>query len=454
MPATRPLSRVFTVGCLLLLTIATAVAGYVQKRPCLENNWANGFQYTHHCYSDIYPLYSAEKLDVGALPYRDHPVEYPVLIGGTMLVAGNAARSSGSENPAILYYQITAVILGASLLLVLATTGLLAGRRRWDLLLVAVSPVVVIYAFYNWDLLAMALAGLGMEAWRRRRPDVAGVLFGLGAATKLYPAFLLVVLLPLCFRAGRMRAWTTAAASGVAAWIAVNLPVYLLYPDGWLRFYRLNRERGSEIDTVWYQIGYLTSHFTSGPGKRVHDLVAPSLEPGESPSALNLITLAALALLWLLIYVVVLRAPVRPRVPQVAFLVVVAFLLVNKVWSPQYSIWYVPLLVLALPRKGIFAALQIADWVVFLGVMGYLAFWIDPNIGVEAMPFFQSVWIRNAFLLIISALIIRDMYRPEKDLVRRDGVDDPAGGVLDAAPDDWPSWWRYSRARRKSMSAA
>jgi hypothetical protein len=30
---------------------------------------------------------------------------------------------------------------------------------------------------------------------------------------------------------------------------------------------------------------------------------------------------------------------------------------------------------------------------------------------------------------------VRDILRPQADLVRRDGDDDPAGGVLDGAPD-------------------
>jgi hypothetical protein len=34
-----------------------------------------------------------------------------------------------------------------------------------------------------------------------------------------------------------------------------------------------------------------------------------------------------------------------------------------------------------------------------------------------------------------EALVVRDVLRPELDVVRQDGVDDPAGGVLDGAPD-------------------
>ena len=61
------------------------------------------------------------------------------------------------------------------------------------------------HAFTNWDLLAVALTTLGMWAWARRRPVLAGVLLGLGVAAKLYPLLLLGALFLLCLRAGRLR---------------------------------------------------------------------------------------------------------------------------------------------------------------------------------------------------------------------------------------------------------
>lgn len=439
--------RLVTFFCLLFLTFVMAWAGYVQKRPCLDNSWQDAFQYTRHCYSDIVPLYHAEKLADGALPYRDHPVEYPVLIGGAMLVASDAARPYEPAVRPRRNYQINVLMLTAALLAVVITTAMLGGRRRWDAAMVAVAPVMLVYEFYNWDLYAMAFAGFGMEAWRRRRPELAGVLLGLGAATKIYPAFLLVALLPLCFRAGRMRDWFAASITATGAFVAVNLPIYLNYREGWLEFWRLSRRRGAEIDTIWYQVGHLTERFSGGIGKTVHDLVAPDLSGQRQPSALNLMTLVALVVLWSLIYVVVLRAPSRPRIAQVAFLIIVAFLLVNKVWSPQYALWYLPLGVLALPRWRIFALWQVLEVSVFIGVMGYLAFWVNRDHGVSAGPFFTAVVFRNLMLLTMSGLIIRDMYRPNHDVVRRDGVDDPAGGVLDGTDDRWPAWWPLRTSR-------
>jgi uncharacterized membrane protein len=44
-------------------------------------------------------------------------------------------------------------------------------------------------------------------------------------------------------------------------------------------------------------------------------------------------------------------------------------------------------------------------------------------------------------VLVLCALVVRQIYRPEDDLVRWGGrVDDPAGGVFDRAADAPPSW--------------
>ena len=69
---------------------------------------------------------------------------------------------------------------------------------------------------------------------------------------------------------------------------------------------------------------------------------------------------------------VVLTATRRPRLAQVAFLVVAAFLLTNKVWSPQFSLWLVPLAVLALPHRRILLAWMTIDMLVWVPRMLYL----------------------------------------------------------------------------------
>ncbi|HPY25976.1 MAG TPA: hypothetical protein PLK19_16835, partial [Mycobacterium sp.] len=52
-----------------------------------------------------------------------------------------------------------------------------------------------------------------------------------------------------------------------------------------------------------------------------------------------------------------------------------------------------------------------------------------------------TVLVRDVAVLVLVGLVIRQIYRPGADLVRRRGVDDPAGGVFDRAPDAFPDRW-------------
>jgi len=299
-----------------------------------------------------------------------------------------------------------------------------SGRRPWDGALVGLSPLLFVQAFTNWDLFAVALASLGLWAWARRRPALAGVLLGLGVAAKLYPLVLLGALFLLCLRAGRLRAWLRCAAAAAAAWLAVDLPVVVLAPANWGRFFRLNSSRPADPDTLWNLLLHADRRLLDGP-----------LAPGQTPVVLNAVVAGCLVLLAGAATVLVLRAPVRPRVGQLAFLLVAGFLLVNKVWSPQYSLWLLPLAVLARPRWRsilLWQATEALLWVPRL--LWYLG---TDHRGVKVQWFLLGVGIRDLAVLTIMGLVVRDVLRPDGDPVRTTwpGVDDPAGGVLDGAPD-------------------
>ena len=190
---------------------------WIKQAPCARGNWTGFVQYTHFCYSDTVPLFGLHGLDTGQVPYLDSAVEYPVLTGGFMALGGRAGPRLRRRWPARVgllpdvppvesYYVVTCLLLSVCALLVTRAVLGLSGRRPWDAAMVGLSPLLFVHAFTNWDLFAVALATLGMWAWARRRPVLAGVLLGLGVAAKLYPALLLGALFLLCLRAGRLRA--------------------------------------------------------------------------------------------------------------------------------------------------------------------------------------------------------------------------------------------------------
>ncbi|WP_448641700.1 glycosyltransferase family 87 protein [Geodermatophilus sp. URMC 63] len=420
--------------CLLFTTAVLALA-WLKQSPCADGDWAGSVQYTHFCYSDTVPLFGIHGLDSGALPYLDSAVEYPVLTGAFMALAATLGRAYDDlaaaagllpqVPPVQAYYVATCLLLSLCALVTARAVLGASGHRPWDAAMVGLSPLLLVHAFTNWDLFAVALAACGLWAWAHERPVLAGVLLGLGTAAKLFPALLLGALFLLCLRAGRLRAWLRAAVAAVVAWLVVDVPVALLAPENWSLFFRLNSSRPADPDTLWNMA------ITASGGT----LLDGPLAEGETPVVLNALVAVCVLLVVASLGWLVLRAPVRPRVGQVAFLLVAGFLLVTKVWSPQYSLWLLPLAVLARPRWRSLLAWQATEAVLWgVRMLWYLG---TDDRGVGTEWFFLAVGVRDLAVLVLVGLVVRDVWDPDDDVVRTSwpGVDDPAGGPLDGAPD-------------------
>jgi len=414
-----------SVAALIVAGLLGGALGFGAKAACRAGAWNIGVeQFQAHCYTDIYPLYFAEGLSAGQVPYLQHPVEYPVVMGAAMQAVAWVVRPIA--DPSVRgreFYDVTVALLALFLVAGVLATAYCAGRtRRWTALLVALSPALILDAFINWDLIAMGLMMLALAAWAARRQWLAGVLLGLAVATKFYPVFCLGPLFLLCLRAGRMRAFWVTAGSAAAAWLAVNLPVALAAPRGWATFYTFNAGRGADWGAIWYF--FETEHWP--------------VVGGLSPHALNAVSLGVLAVACAAIAALALAAPRRPRLPQLIFLTVAAFVLTNKVWSPQYVVWLVPLAVLARPRLIAYALWQLAEIGYFYAIWGYLVTVVAGSQTAGAVstgPYFAALIARFVTVLLLCALVVRDILRPDRDVVRADGADDPAGGVLSDAPD-------------------
>ncbi len=123
----RWLFSIMVIVC--LGTAGTATLGWVQKASCMTHGYSHEYQYTRLCYSDIYGLYYSEYLDKGDVPYKGHAVEYPVIIGETMRAAQLTADLAPVKYRSQWFFTVTAAILGACAIMLVAVTLKLAGRR-------------------------------------------------------------------------------------------------------------------------------------------------------------------------------------------------------------------------------------------------------------------------------------------------------------------------------------
>ena len=443
--ARRPQRRRFRTAAAAVITVAVLVFGlhWLQKSPCQDGAWDNHEQYVLLCYTDIVALYYAEHLHEGAVPYFDYPVEYPVLTGFLMGALGLPVHALAQRMPGLnevqAFYNLNVLVLSTFGVAAVASVLALRRRRPWDAMMLAAAPVVVVTATVNWDLFAVGLAAFGLYAWATRRPVVAGILLGLAGAAKLYPLFFLGPLVVLAIRSGRWRAVSATLASAAGAWVLVNAPVFWWAREGWSKFWQLSNSRGIDWGTFWY-IGAHSPISTNSSGG-----IEPFLTLGRNIGMLNAVSYVLFGLCCLGVLVLGLKAPVRPRLAQLCFLVVAAFLLTSKVWSQQFVLWLIPLVVLARPRWGAFLAWQAAELFYFLVFYAELLT-VQGRFVIPEGTFVLGATLRWGAVAALVYYVVRDILRPERDTVRATYGDDPDGGDFCGAPDHGldalKRWWR------------
>jgi hypothetical protein len=406
-----------SLGLAIGASVLGIVAAYLMKQPCTTHGWANFFQYRHLCYNDIQPLFYVRKVyPSGAIPYKDVTVEYPVLIGSFMYVAGRLLAflvkvhlAGGYSDPQ--YFNLTAILLAPCSL---AVALLLRPRvTRGRLLLWALGTPTILYSFLNWDLLAVVALVAGLVLVERRRWGWAGVALGLGASAKLYPGFLL----PCAFLAAwslddRRGAWR-AVTGFIGAAAACNVPWMLVTFKGWMEIWKFQAGRYPDFGTMWYWIAHLANDmhpsaywFTNigGWGSFIGD---------AGGVAFGVISLAVLWVGWL-------RRDADGGYPvgPTGLAILASFLVVSKVNSPQYAIWVLPLLALVDIPWWQVAVYLAADLTLFSS--GFYWFTEMNNAGTPGWErlFEISVFVRAGILAVIAVMAATRSRRllPETEL--------------------------------------
>ncbi|KRE81968.1 glycosyltransferase family 87 protein [Arthrobacter sp. Soil763] len=417
----------FTVErVLVLLTVAAAVVGLLMKGYCRSKGWESPGQFYATCYSDFPELFRNRGLGDGAFPFvtAGSFFEYPVLMG---LIAGVTALlipGHGTDNARVLaYFDVNATLIAAVWIVTVLATARTARRRAWDAAMVAVAPGIILAGFINWDMWAVALLALGMYFFSRDKLLLAGVFIGVGTATKLYPLLVLGAVLLLALRTGKPRAILVTAGAAVVSWLAVNLPAALGDPAAWKYFYQFTESRPAGYSSPWF----------------AYNLVAGRLgwKPLEA-AAINSLALNLFLLACVLIAILALAVRRRPRLAQLVFLIVAAFILTNKVYSPQFVIWLVPLLALARPRWRDFLVWQAIEGLHWAAIWMYLGQVTSggPTQHNLDMPYYVLAVVAHMLATgYLMARVVWDICDPARDVVRRGGIDDPHGGPFDGAAD-------------------
>ncbi|GAA3706575.1 glycosyltransferase 87 family protein [Zhihengliuella alba] len=428
-PGTTPTGFWSIDRVLIALTIVGVLLAVGVKNACRVGGWTGLNAYQWACYSDFPALYYARGLaDNPLAPFlAGSDFEYPVLMSAVASFTA-ALVTPGDYNRSLAFFDVNVLFIGLLWAAVVLLTARTAGRRPWDAAMVALAPGMILASTINWDLWAVAALAGAMYAFGRDRTLLAGVLIGLGTATKLYPVLFLGAVLVLALRTGRWRALGRTTAGAVGAWLAVNLPVMAFNFEAWSVFWTFTQEREAGWSSLWHAWNTVASSL-GGQGLSAETI-------NSAGFWLFFLACAGIAVLGL-------AAPRRPRVAQLAFLIVASFVLFNKVYSPQFVVWLIPLAVLALPGWRDFLIWQFFEVLHFFAIWAYL-YSMDAQLeaanALAPSAYVLAVAGHMLSLLYLMGRVVHGMLDAGADPVRRPGAgnvvqDDPAGGPFAGAAD-------------------
>jgi uncharacterized membrane protein len=377
------------LAALLFLALVATLLGAFKFSSCEQSLWATPDQYVHACYSDIASLYGDRDLDKDQWSYSSttNAVEYPVLTGTVMWFFARALPSS--ENEILNYYRLNIIFLAALFIFI----AYIVYRIRPEVAyLAAIAPAAIASLYINWDLWAIASMMLAIYWFDRKRFDYSALAIGISISTKFLPIFLLLPIVLIFWRRNEIKTLVRYLAITVSTFAVINIPVLLTTPEGWLRFYQLNFDRGQDWGSAWYALSSLGVPFGST----------------------NFFAILALFVAVLVISLFIFGTKETVNLADVSFIVLALVMIASKVYSPQYVLWLVPLAVIAITTRKDFHAFwiwQIAEVIYHVAIWQHLATVTGAKFGLPLTGYALISLLRIAACLYFVVVLIKKAAR-------------------------------------------
>ena len=310
----------------------------------------------------VYQRYGNAIAD-GEVPYRDFSVEYPPGALPVFALPG-LAEPGHDQNVTTGFrhaFETLMWLCGAAALLAMAVALSSLGARElrvWGALsFAALAPLalgsVVLSRFDLWPaaIVAAALAAL-VSGWLR----LGSGLLGLAIAVKLFPVVLVPLALAYAWRREGRREALVCFGVLLAVAAVVFAPFVALSPGGVWESLSVQLTRPLQIESLGSAL-LLAAHQAWGYGVTMETSHGSQNLAGAAPHALaiaqTVLQVAALVAVW----IAFMRGrPTGEALVRASAAVLVVFVALGKVLSPQFLIWLIPIVPLVRGRRGVLAS--------------------------------------------------------------------------------------------------
>ena len=345
----------------------------------------------------------------GSVPYRDFKVEYPP--GALPMFELPSLGAPGYSVFARGFYVLIGLLAaGAMLAMASVLRSLDASPTRFAAALgfFALAPLVLgSVVIYRYDLWPAALAVAGLAAILARRERLGFATLGLGLAAKIFPGVLVPPALAYVWRTRGRREALLCLACAAAAVAVFVVPFLIVSPGGFWGSIHRQASRPLQIESLGAGI-LLAAHHLGGLHLNVVTSHGSQNLGGSLPDALAAAQSALLVVALLAVWAAAALGPARPeRLVRYAAASVVAFAAFDKVLSPQFMIWLLPLVPLVRGRRGLAASSLLALALLLTQLWFPIRYW-DLARGLEAYPS-TLVLARDVVLVaLLAVLLVRE----------------------------------------------
>jgi hypothetical protein len=345
----------------------------------------------------------------GKVPYRDFRVEYPPGALPVFVLPAADRPSLGRYNRE--FQILMGLCAGAALLaMAWALRTLRASPHRLAAALgfFAVAPLVLgSVLIYRYDLWPAALAAFGLAAVVAGRNRLGLGALGVGLAAKIFPGVLIPPAIAYVWRTrGRREALVCLGCAAVAVAVFV-IPFLAVAPQGFWSSIHRQASRPLQIESLGSAVLFAAHQLGSYHPNVVTSHGSQNLA-GSLPDALGTIESALLVVALVGIWIAAARGPARPeRLIRYSAAAVTAFIAFDKVVSPQFMIWLLPLVPLVRGRRGLVASALLGLALLLTQLWFPIRYW-ELALHFAAFPSWLVLARDLTLLALLATLLVRE----------------------------------------------
>lgn len=317
-----------------------------------------------------------------SLPYVDVPSEYPQIPTFLFGLLYLFIPTADVQRVYFLHSSIISLLMLVSLFFTIRMLYAMLSERKW-LAYLMLLPGTLYFTYNRFDILPAFLSLWSLLSLRRQKFVATGILLGIGALTKWYPALLLPVYLSYDYALHKRVNWKMILAFA-ATGILIALPTLLTGGlAALLNPYLLQSGRGLEqvslpelLRLLFWNIGLFPSTIL---------LTYTFLALQFLPTPLSLFA----------------RIDKEEKLLQWNILIIGAFIVFSRIYSPQWLLWLLPFVILAVRNRFDIAL------IIFYNLVTYLTFPMAVDLyGFSSAPFKIGGAATAAILMIVLGLAI------------------------------------------------